>query len=100
MLELNKCTKTEEVIHWLEGTTRDSIVAVCVYVNHHSPYRVPTSGTKDQLLGGLENVKVKTLRVAVDAIFPDEEDETDEDIHEISEDDDDEDESDEEADKD
>jgi hypothetical protein len=94
MLQLDKCTKSEEIVHWLEDTTRDAIVAVCVHINNHSAYRVPTSGTKDQLLSGLENVKTSVLRAAVDAIFPDEEggaENNDDDIHEIEEDDDEED---------
>lgn len=72
-IEISECSTTGELMEWLEQASRVEVVAIAVWLNNHTVYRVPTSGTLDQLIFGLRKVKSKVLWRAINAIIPDDE---------------------------
>lgn len=67
---MSKREMRDKLLQELDGYSRNEISAVSTVVNNKSKYSVPTYGTKDQLLHGLEGVDACVLEDAMDAVLP------------------------------
>lgn len=84
---MSKKELRNKLLQELEGCSRNEVSAVATVINNKSKYSVPTYGSKDQLVHGLEGVDGCVLDEAMDAVLSTDEYDEDSDVEEDDTDD-------------
>ena len=68
----------DKLVRELSQWPRNVVAAVITWINNKTDYAIPSYGTKEQLLMGLEGVDSCVLEEALETILPDEDCDDDE----------------------
>lgn len=83
---MSKKEMRNKLLRELEGCSRGEVSAVATVINNKSKYRVPTYGSKEQLVHGLEGVDGCVLDEAMDAVLSTEDYDDDDDDSDVDDD--------------